>query len=116
MRVHLILAVALIGLTQAARAEEFSFGPAVPADELSGKRGGTDTSSGGISNSLFQSNDSALNGTNNGSIAIGGGGAKFSGLISPTQVTGNNGITAVMQNTGDLVNMNNATSVNVYMH
>jgi hypothetical protein len=115
MRVHLILAAALLALAQTATADELTFGQkAVAEDELAGKRGGTDTTS-GISNSLLQSNDSALTGTNNGNISVGGGAAKYSGVIAPAQVTGNNGITAVMQNTGDLVNMNNATSVNVYM-
>lgn len=118
MRGYLIWAAALAGLAavppaHAAEADLFGDAPAIAADELNGKRGGTETAP--ISGSLIQGNDSSLSGTNNGSISMGGGAGKFSGTIAPAQVTGNNGITAVMQNTGDLVNMNNATSVNVYM-
>lgn len=111
MRTHLILAAGLICLAPTAWAGPFDAEPAVAADELAGNRGGTETP---ISGSLFQSNDSSLSGTNAGNVSVGGG-VKYSGTIAPAQVTGNNGITAVMQNTGDLVNMNNATSVNVYM-
>ncbi|MGE5515731.1 MAG: hypothetical protein ACM31D_07885 [Bacteroidota bacterium] len=111
MRTHLILAAGLILLAPAAWAGPFDTEPAVSATDLDGKRGGSETP---ISGSLFQSNDSNLSGSNAGSISVGGG-MKYSGTIAPAQVIGNNGITAVMQNTGDLVNMNNATSVNVYM-
>ncbi|HLO77337.1 MAG TPA: hypothetical protein VK196_12855 [Magnetospirillum sp.] len=116
MRAHLILAAALVAMAQAAGATEaapFDQATAVSPEDLGGSRGGTETPN--ISGSLLQSNDSNLSGTNNGSISVGGGSGKYSGLIAPAQVSGNNGITAVMQNTGDLVNMNNATSVNVYM-
>lgn len=112
MRKHLTLAAALVlAAPAAAVAGPFDHEAALAADELDGKRGGTET----ISGSLFQGNDSTLSGTNNGNISVGGGAGKYSGTIAPAQVTGNHGITAVMQNTGDLVNMNNATSVNVYM-
>lgn len=113
MRTHLILAVGLICLAPAALAGPFDGETAVAVGDLEGKRGGTETSA--ISGSLFQSNESNLSGSNAGNVSVGGGSAKYSGTIAPAQVTGNNGITAVMQNTGDLVNMNNATSVNVYM-
>lgn len=113
MRTHLMLAAGLLCLAMApaAVARPFDDEAAVAADELDGKRGGTAIPSG----SLFQSNESALSGTNAGNVSVSGGAAKASGTIAPAQVVGNHGITAVMQNTGDLVNMNNATSVNVYM-
>lgn len=116
MRAHLMLAAALIGLSPVAQATQlgpFDHEAAIPGADLEASRGGTETSA--ISDSLLQSNDSALSGTNTGNISVGGGSGKYSGTIAPAQVTGNHGITAVMQNTGDLVNMNNATSVNVYM-
>lgn len=111
MRAQLILAAALIGIAHAAQAGPFDQEAAVAAEDLDAKRGGTEA----VSGSLFQSNESALSGSNTGNISVGGGSGKYSGTIAPAQVTGNHGITAVMQNTGDLVNMNNATSVNVYM-
>lgn len=111
MRTHLILAAGLIFSAPVAWAGPFDAEPAVSAADLDSKRGGTDTP---ISGSLFQNNESNLSGSNAGSISVGGG-VKYSGTIAPAQVNGNSGITAVMQNTGDLVNMNNATSVNVYM-
>lgn len=113
MRAHLMLAAGLICLAPAAVAGPFDGETAVTADELGSKRGGTETAP--ISGSLFQSNGSDLSGTNTGNVSVGGGSAKYSGTISPAQVSGNNGITAVMQNTGDLVNMNNSTSLNIYM-
>lgn len=113
MRAHIILAAALVCLATAAQADPFDKEAAVSSDELDGKRGGTETAP--ISGSLFQGNESALSGTNTGNIGVSGGSTKYSGTIAPAQVMGNHGITAVMQNTGDLVNMNNATSVNVYM-
>jgi hypothetical protein len=118
MRAHMIVAAALLTLpptvaVHAAESSPFGNETAVTADDLGGKRGGSDTSS--LSGSLIQGNDSSLSGTNTGSISVGGAAGKYSGTIAPAQVIGNHGITAVMQNTGDLVNMNNATSVNVYM-
>jgi hypothetical protein len=118
MRAHSLVAAVLCGLAatppaQAAETALFGDAQAVSADDLGAKRGGTETSA--ISGSLIQGNDSSLSGTNTGNVSVGGSAAKSSGTIAPATVTGNHGITAVMQNTGDLVNMNNATSVNVYM-
>lgn len=124
MRIHLTLAAALVLAAPAAAwagpfdqdtavAGPFDQEAAVAAGDLDGKRGGTETAP--ISGSLFQGNDSALSGSNTGNVSVGGGAMKYSGTIAPAQVMNNHGITAVMQNTGDLVNMNNATSVNVYM-
>lgn len=113
MRAHAMLAAGLLCLAPVlAWADPFDDQAAVTAEDLQNRRGGTEPT---ISGSLVQGNDSSLSGTNTGNISVGGGAAKYSGTIAPAQVNGNNGITAVMQNTGDLVNMNNATSVNVYM-
>ncbi|MBC7906405.1 MAG: hypothetical protein H7Y60_06610 [Rhodospirillaceae bacterium] len=110
MRAPLILAAGLMVATLApAMAEDLFQDAAIAPDELSANRGGTD---GGT---LVQANDSTLSGSNTGNVSVGGGAQKYSGTIAPATVTNNHGITAVMQNTGDLVNMNNATSVNVYM-
>lgn len=111
MRTSLILAAGLMVATLspalAEPAVELFGGPAIATDELAANRGGTGT--------LDQTNLSDLTATNTGDISVGGSAHKYSGTIAPATVTNNNGITAVMQNTGDLVNMNNATSVNVYM-
>jgi len=111
----MILAAVLVGLASAVQASPFDNEAAVLSDELEGKRGGTATSAPVYSGSLIQGNDSTLSGSNTGNVGVSGGSTKASGTIAPAHVTGNHGITAVMQNTGDLVNMNNATSVNVYM-
>lgn len=108
MRAPLILAAGLMIAIPAIAQDLFAEG-AVAAGELSTSRGGTD---GGT---LVQANESTLNGSNTGNVGVSGGAQKYSGTIAPATVTNNHGITAVMQNTGDLVNMNNATSVNVYM-
>lgn len=111
MRVFLILAASLMVVPlAAARAEpaaELFADAAITADELSANRGGTET--------IDLTNSSTLTANNTGEISISNGAEKYSGSIAPATVTNNHGITAVMQNTGDLVNMNNATSVNVYM-
>lgn len=109
---RMIVALAAIGLGLAVAAEAWAddLPCAVEAGEMNAMRGGAD-----ISDSLLMSNDSALNGSNTGSISLDHA-TKSSGTIHDATVMGNHGITAVMQNTGDLVNMNNATSVNVYMH
>jgi hypothetical protein len=101
-----VLAAALAG---PAMAEE-----ALSAAELDGSRGGTETAL-ELNGSLIQTNESTLTATNAGSIGVGYGGQKSNGQISAATVTGNHGITSLMQNTGDLVNFNNATSVNVYL-
>jgi hypothetical protein len=111
MRGRNILAITavLAALAGPVAAEE-----AMPAAELDTQRGGTETGT-DIDNSLIQSNDSALTATNTGGVGVSYGGQKTNGQISAATVTGNHGITSLMQNTGDLVNFNNATSVNVYL-
>lgn len=119
MRATLAFAVGLLaaGMSTAAIAEEgalFGSEAAIASEDLDGSRGGTETTP-TISNSLVQGNDTDLAGTNTGNVSVSSGASKASGTIHQAQVTGNHGITSVMQNTGDLVNINNATSVNVYM-
>ncbi|HSV30101.1 MAG TPA: hypothetical protein VLL76_11100 [Candidatus Omnitrophota bacterium] len=109
------LGLALAGWTGAAFAQDpFDQVAPIAEAELGGQRGGTETAP-DISGSVIQTNDTNQSGTNNGNISIGANAAKISGSIREATVTGNHGVTAVMQNTGDLVNMNNATSVNVFL-
>jgi hypothetical protein len=118
MRAPLALAIclAIAGPTGAATADELFDDPgeALAAAELDAQRGGTETAT-EINGSVLQSNETSQTGTNTGNISVGSNAAKVSGTIREATVTGNHGITAVMQNTGDLVNMNNATSVNVFL-
>jgi hypothetical protein len=83
--------------------------PTVGASELDGSRGGTDTSS------AFEANSAALQASNSGTITTGYGALKTNGMISGTTLAGNSGMATVMANSGDLVNMNNATNINIYM-
>lgn len=120
MRATLALAAGLLaaGMSTAAIAEEgalFESDSAIAGRELDLSRGGTADTTPTVSNSLIQGNESDLSGTNTGNVSVAQGGAKNSGTIHQATVTGNHGITSVMQNTGDLVNINNATSVNVYL-
>lgn len=110
----LALGLALAGWTGAAAAEDDFFGAGMDIVELDGQRGGTETFV-EISGSVLQSNDTTQTGINNGNITVGSNAAKVSGTIYGATVSGNSGITAVMQNTGDLVNFNNSTSVNVFL-
>lgn len=108
MRATFILAAGLL-IAGPVHADEALFdSEAIAADELSASRGGTETST-------TLTNGSALSGSNTGDIDVSNGAIKSSGGIAPAQVNGNHGITAVIQNTGDLVNISNATSINVYM-
>lgn len=103
--------------TGPAAAEELQgegFGPSLAETELEASRGGTETA-GGIANSVIQGNSTDQSATNTGNVSVGGNATKYSGSISQAQITGNSGLTTLMQNTGDLVNMNSATSVNVYL-
>lgn len=116
MRVPLTLAIALTAsaLAASARAEETALFPdatALAADELEDRRGGTETVTPGTTQ-IVETSQNAGNSDN--SISVGGGATLRTGDIYTAHVTGNSGITAVMQNTGNLVNMNNATSINVY--
>lgn len=114
MRAHLAFALGLTLAAGAATAAEEGFGPSMEKAELDHHRGGTETVL-EISGSVLQNNETTQSGTNNGSITVGTNAAKVNGTIHGATVTGNQGLTAVMQNTGDLVNMNNATSVNVFL-
>ncbi len=114
MRASLVLAIGLALAGPAAAEEELGLGEVMAASELDGHRGGTETAT-EINGSVLQTNETSQSGSNTGNISIGANAAKLSGTISEATVAGNRGITAVMQNTGDLVNMNNATSVNVFL-
>lgn len=63
-----------------------------------------------------QVNNAHLQGSNSGDITVGPGASMSTGAIMGTNVLANHGATTVMQNTGDLVNMNYSMNVNVYLH
>ncbi len=107
-------AIALAGPAVAADTPPDPFGTPVPAEMLRSLRGGSDTT---VNNSAIQSNTTNQDQSNSGDISLSGQFVtKYSGTISAAQVTGNSGITTVLQNTGDMVNLSNATNVNVYIH
>ena len=91
------------------------FGPPIDPAQLD-QRGGTDTGTVNLNNSLAQANSTDQTSSNSGSISISNDAAKFSGGIGAASMMTNQGITTLMQNTGDLVNLSNSTSVNVYLH
>lgn len=108
--------LAAAALCTAARAAESGgepFAGAVSPAALADQRGGSDP--GGASETLLQGNSTNQSSSNSGSITIGDQAAKLSGSISAAAVNGNRGLTTVMQNTGDLVNLSNATSINIYL-
>ncbi|MGE5502834.1 MAG: hypothetical protein ACM31L_00280 [Actinomycetota bacterium] len=115
MRGSILVAVLLLaGTGTPALAEATLDGlAAVPAGELGGERGGTDAAT--VSGNLVQTNNDTVTGTNTGTIGVGYGGQKLNGDIAAATMAGNHGLSTMMQNTGDLVNMNNATNVNVYL-
>jgi len=101
------LAAAMLALPALA---DDPFGSPVGADTLGAQRGGTL-----ITDNVLQGNTTDQTANNSmGNVDIGG--AKLSGYISPATIAGNSGITTVMQNTGDMVSVSNATNVNVYLH
>ncbi len=108
------LAVALVGQARAADTGRDLFGKPLAADSLAAERGGTDAGM-TVSDSVLQSNTTSQTPTNNGGVSLSGDAVKLSGTIYSATVAGNRGLTTVMQNTGDLVNLSNATSVNVYL-
>jgi hypothetical protein len=116
MRGSILAAIMLVaGISAPALAETNLDGlAAVPAGELGGERGGTDAGP-TLSNNLIQTNNDTVTGTNTGNIGVGYGAEKINGDIAAATIAGNHGLSTLMQNTGDLVNMNNATNVNVYL-
>ncbi|HIJ64079.1 MAG TPA: hypothetical protein HPQ04_15410 [Rhodospirillaceae bacterium] len=90
------------------------FAGAVPQATLAGQRGGTDTGP-VITENLLQGNTTSQTSTNNGGVSVADEAVKLSGTIYSAAVNGNRGLTTVMQNTGDLVNLSNATSINIYL-
>lgn len=91
------------------------FGHPLAPDALVNQRGGADTGT-TIDSSQFQANSTSQDAANTGAIAVNNGASKLSGTIYGASIAGNNGITTLIQNTGDMVNLSNATSVNVYLH
>lgn len=81
------------------------------AEELDGRRGGQEVAQ----DLIMQNNETNQVANNDVAISMYGPATKINGAISAATVTGNHGMTSLMQNTGDGVNMQNATNVNVYM-
>lgn len=119
MRVLFAITALALAASQPSAADDL-FDDTQPV-ELEALRGGTETTptpavpTTEINGSVIQTNETNQTTSNTGSISIGADAIKANGSIKGTTVTGNHGIAAVMQNTGDLVNMTNATSVNVFL-
>ena len=112
----LSLAIVLAGVSlsaPAARADGAGLdGWGVMAEEeMAAQSGGAETFV-FDSNNVTQSNDSDVSGTNHHNQVLNEG-LKWSGDVGTTIVRDNRGVTNVMQNTGDLVNLNNNVTVNV---
>jgi|GEM_PF-3031266 hypothetical protein len=106
-----LTASALAASAQAGEADLFPGSTALAAEDLDHRRGGTEL----LFHGTAQIAETSQNAENSGNtITLGAGAALNTGDIYSPHVTGNNGVTSVMLNTGNLVNMNTATSINVY--
>lgn len=81
----------------------------VPEGDLLGVTGSVSDSF-----NVNMTNDSDVTGTMDGNVIAGDD--MDTGAISGTVLQNNNGITTVMQNTGNQVNMGASVNVNVYLH
>lgn len=81
------------------------------AQDLQASRGGQEVTR----DVVVGENESTQTAANKVEIGVGGRATKSNGAISAATVTGNHGLTTLMQNTGDGVNMQNATNVNIYL-
>lgn len=81
------------------------------ADELNDNRGGQEVAR----DLIAQGNESTQAANNDLALSMEGHATKSNGAISAATVVGNHGMTSLMQNTGDAVNMQNTTNVNIYM-
>ena len=104
------LGTVFLGLAMPAFAGD-PYGAPVSTDSLSSLRGAPAVM--GISNSAAQTNSTTQSASNTGTVSLKA--QSISADVSGTNVGGNSGITTVMVNTGNQVNLSNATSVNVYM-
>lgn len=117
MRPALALGLILAGLAAPALAEEAAadgFGLPLSQQTLDDQRGGSEVGP-AVSDVQSLANLTSQTAANSGAILFNGDAAKLNGTIYSATVAGNQGITTVLQNTGDLVNLTNATSVNVYV-
>lgn len=119
MRARLALAVVLAATASAAPAyaddlASDRLGGAVPATVLDGQRGGADLGT-TIAGNVLQRNATNEDSVNVGSISVSHDAAKLSGTIYSATVAGNQGMTTLMQNTGDMVNFDNVVNVIVYL-
>ncbi|MEO5372683.1 MAG: hypothetical protein H7840_00220 [Alphaproteobacteria bacterium] len=82
--------------------------------ELGGLSGGAETVD---LRTIVQGNssDSRAANTASGISNEGAGASMANGAIAPALLSGNHGVASVIQNTGNLVNMNYTMSVNIYL-
>ena len=114
MSARIVLTVGLLAAAQPLWAAEPAgdlFGPAMPSQVLGLERGGTNTGT------TLQLNATAQNATNSGNFTVSGADTAIlaNGAVSGNAIAGNSGITTVMSNTGNQVNLSNSTSVIVNM-
>lgn len=95
----------------ASAADVFDALAPLAAEDLDGRRGRQEATQ----DLIMQNNETNQVANNDVAISMHGPATKINGAISAATVTGNHGVTSLMQNTGDGVNMQNATNVNVYM-
>lgn len=106
----LVLACAVFAVPAAATETLDALAP-LAADELQTSRGGQET----VRDLTTQANETNQGANNDLALSMDGHATKTNGGISAATVTGNHGMTTLMQNTGDGVNMQNATNVNIFM-
>ena len=90
--------------------------PALAEDLLAGLSplGASSLKANNVQGNLFNTTDTSLNATNTGnSVSASKGGQVVTGLIQNNNIANNNGLTAVLMNTGNNVNFNNSMVVNV---
>jgi len=104
------LGTVFLGLATPALADD-PFGTAIPTASLDSQRGGQAAPT--ITNSADQTNMTSQSSSNVGNLSLKA--QTISADLTGTAVNGNSGITTVLLNTGNQVNLSNATNVNVYM-
>ncbi|WP_142850164.1 hypothetical protein [Telmatospirillum sp. J64-1] len=86
----------------------------MPGEELASAAGRYDNFE--INTNVTQNNNTNIDSANNNNtIGLGNGASMNNGAIGNVGMSHNSGVLTVMQNTGNLVNMNHAMSVNVYL-
>jgi len=114
MAAAMALACGIAGGARADQGGEALPWQAMDTATLAAHSGGSDAFDASM---VVQGNTSDTDGTNHhNQITNSGPGARMeNGAISETTISGNHGVMAAMQNTGNLVNMNYSMNVNVYL-